>query len=97
MGLCFVTQVEAGLVAQESSNDTLNVVVKDWKNVLPVSQFVPIDGSPASIPIPEEICAAAGVNRLKRGTEPLPCGAAANGTRTSGAWIEKLEGVVVEL
>src|SRR4051794_35223333 len=68
---CLATQVEVGFVGQESSNETRNVVTNDWKRTLPVIQFAPIDGSPASVPRPVASCAAEGVKRLNRGGCPL--------------------------
>src|SRR5436305_13717310 len=81
IGDCLATQVDVGLVGQESSKFTLNVVTNDWKRTLPVSQVEPIDGSPASMPRPLANCAADGVKRLKRGRNPLAGGAAGNGMR----------------
>src|SRR3954471_3112628 len=97
IGDCFAAHVDAGLVGQESSNETLNVVRSDWKRTLPVTQFAPIDGSPASMPRPLANCVADGVKRLKRGGSPLAGVAAGNGTRCGALWKVKLEGVVVEL
>src|SRR5258706_3689172 len=94
---CLATHVELGVVGQESSKDTRNVVTNDWKRALPVTQFAPMDGSPASMPSPDASCAAEGVKRLKRGGRPLAGVAAGNGTRCGALWKEKVEGVVVEL
>src|SRR5438270_5569066 len=49
IGDCLATQVEVGLVGQESSNETRKVVTNDWNMALPVIQFDPIEGSPASM------------------------------------------------
>src|SRR5436305_8740295 len=49
IGDCLVTQVDVGLVGQESSKDTRKVVTNDWNRALPVIQFAPMDGSPASM------------------------------------------------
>src|SRR5438270_1300348 len=97
MGDCLAAHVEVGLVGQESSNETLKVVTNDWKRTLPVIQFEPMDGSPASMPRPLASCAADGVKRLKRGGSPLAGVAAGKGTRCGALWNVKLEGVVVEL
>src|SRR5882757_6079157 len=77
---CLATQVEVGFVGQESSNETRNVVTKDWKRTLPVTQFEPMDGSPASMPRPLANCEADGVKRLNRGGNPFAGVAAGNGT-----------------
>src|SRR3954449_10987326 len=79
IGDCLATQVDVGLVGQESSKFTLNVVTNDWKRTLPVIQFEPMEGSPASMPRPLANCAADGVKRLKRGGSPLAGVAAGNG------------------
>src|SRR5258708_4030241 len=71
IGDCLATHVEVGLVGQESSKETRNVVTKDWKRTLPVTQSAPMDGSPASVPRPVASCAAEGVKRLNRGGSPL--------------------------
>src|SRR5215212_7495246 len=62
IGLCFATHVDDGEFGQESSKVTRKVVRNDWKSALPLIQFAPIDGSPASVPRPVASCAADGVN-----------------------------------
>src|SRR3954453_1206201 len=52
IGGCLATQVDVGLVGQESSKFTLNVVTNDWKRTLPVIQFDPLDAPPASVRSP---------------------------------------------
>src|SRR3954467_11731705 len=64
---CLAAHVEVGFVGQESSKETRKVVTNDWKRTLPVTQFAPMDGSPASVPSPVASCAADGVKRLNRG------------------------------
>src|SRR3954454_13533454 len=81
IGDCLATHVDVGLVGQESSNETRNVVTNDWKRALPVIQFAPMDGSPASMPRPLANCAADGVKRLKRGGRPVAGVAGGNGVR----------------
>src|SRR5436853_6071206 len=80
-GLPVDVHVADGVVGQESSKPTRNTVFSERNIELPVSQFAPIDGSPASVPTPEASCAGDGVVTLKRGGRPLPSGAAGNGTR----------------
>src|ERR1700686_1759867 len=78
---CLAVHVEVGFVGQESSKETRNVVTNDWNRTLPVTQFAPMEGSPASVPRPVASCAADGVKRLNRGGSPLAGVAAGNGTR----------------
>src|SRR5437588_9980287 len=75
IGLPVLVHVDDGVVGHESSKPTRNVVLSERNIELPVSQFAPIDGSPASVPTPEASCDAEGVITLKRGGRPLPSGA----------------------
>src|ERR1051325_11494923 len=94
-GLPVDVHVDDGVVGHESSKPTRNTVLSERNIALPVSQFEPIDGSPASVPCPAASCDADGVITLKRGGKPLPSGAAGKGTRAwSRNW--KREGKSVE-
>src|SRR5689334_14683603 len=95
IGLPVDVHIAEGVAGQESSKPTRKTVLSERNMALPVSQFEPIEGSPASVPRPEASCAGEGVITLKRGGRPLPSGAAGNGTRAwSMNW--KREGKSVE-
>src|ERR1051325_8079535 len=76
-GLPVDVHVDDGVVGHESSKPTRITVLSERNIALPVSQFEPIDGSPASVPCPAASCDAAGVITLNRGAPaPVPSPAA---------------------